>query len=616
MELSIIKKSGFALIEVVLAIAIFSMFSVGITYLSLDILQADEKVEEGNFALLYTQEGLEAARQMRDRNFLLLEDGDHGLDLSDDEWTFIPAPEDIDGYYDRTVSVEDVYRDVDGDIAETGTLDPDTKKVTSTVEWNHRGLFPKSIELSTYLSNWSGDDWIQTDCDEFNAGVFEDTEVEFTDSPPEDNCALKLALEEVESEFYASADVGSHGNDVWVEGNYAYVAVNKSNQGLAVVDITDRENPFVVKQVDVGGKAYSVVKHGNYVYVGVRNYFKGLAVVDASTPANASLVDRTYVLGEGLTIEPNGDYLYMGVKNYLSFIGFSVIDISDPDDPYLYRFQPTFGRVYDIEIVGDYAYCGIDFDWWGFQILDISDPSDIDTLSFLSVGEEVNAVEIQGPYAYLGTEDDDDSFYVVNISDPDDPHIEDHIDVGDEIEDISLRGDYAYLAFNNQNSGLAAVNVATPTSPYFVYARDVLGKGTGIKTDENYIYETLNTNNRGLVIIGTTVTEVIEDGTYVSVPYDTNSSDTRYNFIEWEGQDVPGGEIRLQLKTASSEAGLASATWIGDDGTEATYYEGSRTPIVVDPAASGTRYVQFKVYIDSDGANTPLIESVRINYTP
>ena len=599
------------------AIGIFAIFSSAVFYVSIDVLQSDEKIEESNIAILYAQEGLEAARQMRDRDYFLLSNGDHGLQLSGDVWSFIPAPEDIDGYYSRTVSIEDVYRDVEGDIAVTGTLDPDVKKIVSAVSWMNRGIVPKSVELETYLSNWVGDNWIQTDCDEFNSGTFEDTEVEFTASPPEDNCAIKLSLTEEESEFFASADVGEHGNDVWVDGNYAYVAVNKTHNGLAIVDISDKENPFVVKHVDVGGKGLSVIKQGNYVYVGVANYSDGLAVVDASDPPNASLVTTEYVLGEGLEVAVNGgNYLYMGVKNYSFFVGFVVVDISTPTSPSVYESKDTWGKVYDIDIVGDYAYCGIDFDWWGFQILDISDPSSVTTASILGVNEEVNAVEVQGPHAFLGTEDDDDSFYVVNVSDPEDPYTEAHIDIGEEIQGLSIRGDYIYAALNDNNRGLASINIETPTNPYLVYVTDVQGKGTSVVTDDNYVYETLSVNNRGLVIIGTTIMEVLTTGSYVSSSFDTGSADTRYNFIEWEAVEVPGGSVKFQIKTASDEAGLESATFVGSDGTSGTYYENSRTSIVVAPGASGTRFMQFKVYIDSDGVHTPLIESVKINYTP
>jgi type II secretory pathway pseudopilin PulG len=129
LETSIIKNRGISLVEVVLAITVFAIFSTSIFYLSMDTLQSSERIEEGNEAMFYAQEGLEAARQMRDRNYLLLENGDHGLQLASDVWSFIPAPEDVDGFYSRTVSIDDVYRDASGNIAETGTLDPDTKKL-------------------------------------------------------------------------------------------------------------------------------------------------------------------------------------------------------------------------------------------------------------------------------------------------------------------------------------------------------------------------------------------------------------------------------------------------------------------------------------------------------
>ena len=597
----------------VVAIVIFSIFSTGVFYLSIDAMQSGEKIEEGNMALLYAQEGLEVARQMRDRNYFSLGNGDHGLQLAGDVWSFIPAPEDIDGFYSRTVSVEDVYRDVDGNIAEAGTLDPDTKKVISLVEWTYRGVLPRSIELESYLSNWTGDDWLQTDCDELNSGTFDDVTVEFTAAPPENNCALKLVLVEEVSEFLSSADVGEHGNDVWVEGNYAYIAVNKTNQGLAIVDITDRKNPSVIKQVDIGGKGLAVTKQGNYLYVGVYNSSKGLAVVDVSNPASAFLVTKKYVFGEGDAVAINGNYLYMGIRNYPILV---VVNISTPTNPYVYSFYITTNNVYDIDIAGDYAYCGVDDDWLGFQIFDISAPASIFPISFLSVGEEVNAVALQGSYAFLGTEKYNDSFYVVDISDPDNPEVENHINIEGEIQDLVVEGDYVYAAVDETNEGLSAINISTPTSPYLVYTTDILGKATSVKSDGSYVYITIDVNNKGLIILGTTVVESVATGSYISQPYDTGSSNTRYNFIEWDSVAVPGGSAKLQIRTASTEAGLSSATWVGSDGTAATYYEASRTPIIVAPGASGTRFVQFKVYIDSDGAHTPLVESIRVNYTP
>lgn len=582
----------------------------------MDNLQSSEKIEEGNEALFYAQEGLEAVRQMRDRNYLLLENGDHGLQLAVDVWSFIPAPEDVDGFYSRTVSIDDVYRDVNGNIVASGTLDPDTKKATSSVSWMYKSVVPRSIELETYLSNWTGDAWMQTDCDEFNGGTFGDTDVEFTAAPPENNCAVKLGLIEESSEFIVSSDLGEHGDKVIVDGNYAYVGVNKSSTGVEVVDVTDRAHPSIVKVLDVGGKGLALAKSGNYLYAGVEKESKGLAVIDVSNPASASIVALKDVGGDIISMAISGNYLYAGVKKTSGYKAIKVINISTPSNPSVYSTFATAGKVYDIKIVDGYAYCGIDYDWSGFQIVNISNPASLTSASTLSVGEEVNAVAVQGPYAFLGTENHDDSFYVVNISDPAHPSAVAHLDIDEEIQDLEIQGDYVYAALDDSHTGLAAINISTPASPYLSYKTDIYGKATSVFTDENYLYITIDVNNRGLIILGTTVLETNTSGTYVSDVYDTGSSDTKYNFITWDSSPVPGSTVKFQIRTASSEAGITSATFVGSNGTAGTYYETPKTIIVVDPGASGTRFLQFKAYLESDGASTPLVESVTVNYTP
>ena len=88
------------------------------------------------------------------------------------------------------------------------------------------------------------------------------------------------------------------------------------------------------------------------------------------------------------------------------------------------------------------------------------------------------------------------------------------------------------------------------------------------------------------------------------------------NFIEWEHTDTPGGSVKFQIRTADSVSNLALATWVGSAGTNATYYETSMTEITLDPSANGTRYLQIKAFITSDGIETPTIESININYIP
>ena len=175
---------AFSLIEIMLAIFIFTLFSSAIVYVSLDTASRATQVEVKNEAEMYAEEGIEAVRNIRDRNYLDLVPGAYGLSLSLDTWTLGAAPETIDAYYQRTVIIEEVYRDANGEIAASGTLDVETKKITVSVNWAWKGVLSKTVSLSSYLTNWTGDELMLTTCTEFSTGTFTDTSNTPSASPP------------------------------------------------------------------------------------------------------------------------------------------------------------------------------------------------------------------------------------------------------------------------------------------------------------------------------------------------------------------------------------------------------------------------------------------------
>lgn len=597
-----------------LAITIFAIFSTGIIYLTVDNIDRDTKVELESEGLMYAQEGIEATINMRNTNYLLLTNGDHGLNLANDTWTFVEAPEDINEFYSRTITIEDVYRDIDNNISTEGTYDPDTKKITSEVNWLQRGIIPRSVSLVTYLSNWTGDDWIQTTCTEFDTGTYEGTQLVTTPVPPEDNCALQLLLEEAQSDFFTSTDIGDHGNDVKISGNYAYLANNKTQTGLTIIDISNPQAPTISQNLDIGKNGRKVFVDAANIYLGVQNSTKSLAIVDATNPSTASLISNENLgaYGNGMAIV--GNYLYMGTDQDTNSL--KIIDITNKQNPTVVKSMSFGDEVGSITINGNYAYVGLDDDHNGLRVLDISNPANPVQVASLNVGEEVNAIKIQGLFAYVGIEDSTNSLKVVNISNPLSPTIVATLNTGGEINEITISGDYLYGAIDAQNAGLAAINISNPLSPTLAYSLDILGKGTGIDNDGSYLYITTDTSNKGLVIIGTTVSQITTNGTYISTEFDTGSETTRYNFIEWDHTEVPGGSVKFQIRSADTFGNLANATWVGSDGTANTYYQNARTVIVTDQSASGTRYFQYKGFLDSNGVTTPSIESVRINYTP
>lgn len=609
------NKSGFSIIEILLSITIFAIFTIGITYLSIDTLSRDAKVVLNNEALLYAQEGLEATRNIRDTSFLSLTNGDHGLSFLAGTWSFDLAPETVDNFYERTITISDVYRNENGDIDPDGNiLDPDTKKAEVEVAWMQNGIIPRSIVLTEYLSNWRADDWLITTCTEFENGTFDNTEVLDLPSPPNNNCGLKLTGIEAGSGFYSSSDVGKHGSDVDIDGNYAYLATNDTNRGLNIIDVTDKENPIAVSYKNIGGKGRFVKKEGNYAYLGVEKANGGLAIVDVANPVSPGAATTVNIGNYGNQPAISGNYLFQAVDQTTNSL--KIYDITTPSQPVLAKTMNLGDTIRSIKIRGNYAFLAMYDDFNGLKILDITNPIDPQLVSTLNVGEEVKAIELSGNVAYLATENSDFSLKVVDITNPAAPSVLASIDTGGAIQDLVISGNYLYAAVDKVGSGLAAINIENAFVPYYVYSKDIGGKGTGIDADGDYLYISTDTANKGLVVVGETVTGTVANGTYTSDILDTASIETIYNYIEWENYFVPGSTIKFQLRTADSEANLDTATWAGPDGTNSTYYVNTRTTITLSPDSTGTRYLQYKVFMESDGVSTPILDSVKINYTP
>lgn len=146
---------GFSLIELLFAGAIFVIFATGIVEALLFGLEADRLGEETTIATEYALEGIEALRSLKAKNF----DGvtvtaGTGLVRDNGDW-ILSGSADTFGKYTRTVVIEEVGRDGDGNIDESGgTADPDTKKAAVTVSWDVTPTRPDSVVLETFLTRW------------------------------------------------------------------------------------------------------------------------------------------------------------------------------------------------------------------------------------------------------------------------------------------------------------------------------------------------------------------------------------------------------------------------------------------------------------------------------
>lgn len=607
---------GFSLIEIMFAIAIFAFITIGVFTLSLDVLSRDVRTGLKQEVSAFAQEGIEAARFLNHQNPLQLVPGTYGLSYAMDSWTLTANPDTIENYYTRSLIIDPVYRDNNGDIVDEadGTLDPLTKKITSRITWDVKGLSPQSYELQTYMNVWFSDEWNQTTCTEFAMGTYDDTVSQPAAAPPADNCVLELEVIEEAGTFFVSVDIGQHGNDVEVDDDYAYVATHKNTEGLSIVEISDVENPNQTSSLDVAGKGRYVFKNGNILYMGVEKDTQGLAIVNVADPANPAILSTADVGGYGNEIVVANDILYMGVANNDG--GFAMYNVSNPSSPSLLRKMDLDVSVEALDVQGNYAFVGTNSSTAGFQVINVADPANPWVAATLDVDGTVTAVKVDGIFAYVGTSDTDDSLHIINIADPANPFEITSLDVTNKIEDIGILNSYLYVTLNQNDYGLGVVNVGNPAAPYLAFTVDTGGKGTGVDINEGYIYVGIDVSNAGLVVVDDGNISVAPIGTYISSSLDTGSEATRYLFLDWEGNVAPGGSISFQIRTASSAAGLTTATWVGPDGTGATDYTEPKTIIALDPNRSGQRYIQIRAEMTSDGMNTSAIEEFSIHYLP
>ena len=149
-------QKGFGVVEIIVGASVISIALFGLVATfqnSLRISRETGRIIEARFL---AEEGLEAMRIMRDGGWSnvgnLATSTPLYLIFSGGTWATTSAPTLINQTFLRTVVVEDVRRDGNDDIASTGSIDPDAKKVTVSVSWFGRGA-TTTESAATYLVN-------------------------------------------------------------------------------------------------------------------------------------------------------------------------------------------------------------------------------------------------------------------------------------------------------------------------------------------------------------------------------------------------------------------------------------------------------------------------------
>jgi len=153
------NQKGIGMVEVIVSLAV-----IAITFWSFfELARYNLKIQEQSRfkieALNLAAEAMEATRSVRDEDWNNIDPLVSGTRyypaISANKWTLSSTdPGAINGFYDRWVTVEEVFRDGNDDIAVAGVQDTETRKIIVIVEWNDHGTI-RDITLTSYLTSWT-----------------------------------------------------------------------------------------------------------------------------------------------------------------------------------------------------------------------------------------------------------------------------------------------------------------------------------------------------------------------------------------------------------------------------------------------------------------------------
>ena len=167
------NNNGQSLVEIIVAIGIFAVGANAVISLVLSSYVTSSSGGAYTKAALTLQETTEAMTAVSKEAYNRLLPGTYGLDFSGGSWMLTGSPDVHDGFT-RSVTISEVERDGGGSIS-TGVVDVQTRKITTSVDWQSRGQ-AKSVTSVFYLTNHTSTTLFEDVASDFSDGLFTNTE--------------------------------------------------------------------------------------------------------------------------------------------------------------------------------------------------------------------------------------------------------------------------------------------------------------------------------------------------------------------------------------------------------------------------------------------------------
>ncbi|MBI3332127.1 hypothetical protein HYZ99_04175 [Candidatus Peregrinibacteria bacterium] len=619
------RHFGQSLVEVIVALGIVLTIVAAFVQLSLGSFELNRHGRDDTIAAYYAAEGLEASRFIARRDFDQITVGVHGLDASAGIYAFTGSSNAF-GSFTRVVSVDAVRRDGNGDIvASGGSDDPDTRAITSAVTWNLSEGGTRQVSLLTYLTHWERGQWLSDLFSTFEnfyrnstsvtavqdgevellaAASLEDPTTFFNIDLPGTAHVNEVATDPIRDRLYIALDNQSGTTPEFLTYDISNISDGQATQSGAI-DLEDSSEGFAA------GRDYAyVLTNGNVseiVVVRLRD-FQIVAVWDL--PGSSDPLD--------IVIDEAANRAYVG-RSAQSGDEFYVLNIANPEGNLSVVNDIEIGAsVNGIAIWGAYGYLVTGHN--SQELITVHLDAAVHETCNLSGNEDATEIQIAGDRLFIGRSGGAQAEFAEYRIDGDEPgDCEGLLEglVGSAQLDafgvldmaVQTQEGYAVFTVDDGDNELRIVKLSTFG---LVESRGLPGNTCDAVTyDGAYIYAGCRDGTSTLQILEGTANRAFR-GSITSFPFDSGAEGTVWDDVSWTVSGI--GSVSVRIRTANSLQNLKQAVWVGPDGTTATAYATSAgQPIVTDPQATGTRYMQWKAILTGQGT-TPILEHLTITY--
>lgn len=480
-------QDGISLIEVLLAIAIFTLFVASLGTIGLSgMLMSSDAVERFR-ATLVARESLEALRTIRMKNFSELALGTHGLSFSGGRWQLTPSPDSVDEFT-RSVTISS----------------PSAGRVLAQVNvtWPLRVGGVGSVGVQTFINQLYGSRWTHTTVADFDGGRLNGTQV---GSDGGGAILLESAgdwTQPNESLSYDLSDIGTLSAMAEADGVLSLASSAAGTKPLVALDLADagRGTLTMLGSVDVGATVNAIAVSGDYLYLATDSDTEELIVLHRSDLSVARTLDLA-TGADALSLTATGTTLYLGRANSTSFELYEFNIADPPAGISTVRTADFAGSVNALALSDPFLFVGTS-DATELLVVQTSNLSITNSLD-LPGGADVRALVLYGIDLYVSRDQSVAQEIVrIDVTDPLTGLVaNDGADVSGSVLSLAIGSDdRLYAATALPNSEVIAYALPSFLSPA---VHDVL-VGAGARTLLSvgpYVYVGLENNNPELVVL-------------------------------------------------------------------------------------------------------------------